>query len=544
MTNDPFPSDEGEFADDSANYADPRSHDEDGSQPSALDAGGFVSYEDIARELGPFDPPSDFDHGEEFEAEVPRPIPKRLKTGSYSQRRRTTVRTLLVFAVGCIVFAPMPFVVTISNYILPLGYLDWIGAGLLLIALLVYLNHFFSSGLFAYVKTGQPIVGRILVPAFQNAGNAELPMFRLAAGVEYQHPENDAQMFATCVTEEQWGAADAEKFSQDFERGEYVTLVAQSESVESTIKLYGYLGLDPDREYVLKNGRPIKGFSPSTALLISFAILAGLGVLMMGIHVVITSVPDGGAPWKFVAGAAAGLVAGLVLWFAGRRSSRSNEVEKFDAAEQEAEPTTEEATPAAQEAGSEKAGPIVCGLIGAFLGLFGLCLLNTTLDGSSPVYEDIEVINFWEVTHNGIIRTYDIEYRSPKGGTHKYHATVEDIDRLQGGSSVGIDSGVAVLARAAGRFGLPWTRGIYPIVWIDQSQVEQPSAVSATIQFAGEHEGEVVMLKLTPVVSIDEDEFNVPGERLAKMAEVRLPIMLPPNVQLVEQKAVPAPDKR
>lgn len=542
MSDEPFPPEEDESADDPTAYADSHSNEEDGTQPSALDAGGFVSYEDIARELGPFDPPPDFDHGEEFEAEIPRPIPKRLKTGSYSRRRRTTVRTLLVFGAGCFVFAPMPFVVTISYYILPLGYLDWIGAGLLLIAFLVYLIQFFSSGLFAYIKTGQPVVGRILIPAFQDAGNAELPMFRLAAGVEYRHPENDAQMFATCVTEDQWGASDVENFSQDFERGEYVTLVAQPESVESTVKLYGYLGLDPDREYILKNGRPIKGVSPSTALLISFAILAALGVLMMGIHVVITSVPDGGAPWKFVAAAGAGLVAGLVLWFVGRRSSRSNEEEKPDATEQKTgqgtEPATEESIPAAamaQEEGSEKAGPIVCGLIGALLGLFGLCILNTTLDGSRPVYEDIEVINFWEVTHNGMIRTYEIEYRSPKGGTHKYHATVEDIDRLQGGSSVGIDSGVAVLARAAGRFGLPWTCGIYPIVWIDQSKVEQPSSVSATIQFAGEREGEIVMMKLTPVVSIDEDEFNVPGERLAKMAEVRLPTMLPPNVQLGEE---------
>lgn len=279
-------------------------------------------------ELMRANPPSDFDHGEEFEAPIPRPIPKRLKNGSYSQRRRTTVRTLLVFAVGCIVFAPMPFVVTISNYILPLRYLDWIGAGLFLIAIVVYLVNLFSPGRFVYVKTGHPIVGRILVPAFQDAGNADLPMFRLTAGVEYEHPENNAQMFATCVSEDQWGASDVEKFSQDFERGEYVTLVAKPDSIESTLKLYGYLGLDPEREYVLKNGRPVKGISPTTALLISFAVLGALGVLMMGIHVVITSIPDGGAPWKFLAAAGGGLISGLVLWFVGRIRSKSAEGEE------------------------------------------------------------------------------------------------------------------------------------------------------------------------------------------------------------------------
>lgn len=533
MSDDPFPAAENDSADGPTNDANRGSREDDETPSSALDAGGFVSYEDIARELGPFSPPSDFDHGDEFEANVPRPIPKRLKNGSYNQRRRTTVRTLLIFGVGCFVFAPMPFVVTISNYILPLGYLEWIGAVLILFAIIAYLKNLFSSGLFAYVKTGQPIVGRILVPAFQDAGNGELPMFRLAAGVEYRHPENNAQMFATCVTEGQWGASDVEKFSQDFDRGEYVTLVAQPESVEATIKLYGYLGLDPDREYVLKNGRPIKGVSPTTALLISFAILGALGVLLMGIHVVLTSIPDGGAPWKFVAAAGAGLVGGLVLWFAGRQNTRSAEQEVPDAGQTAADPAaTDEAAPD----GTKKAGPIVCGFIGALLGLFGLCMLNSTLDGSKPVYEDIEVIKFRAVTYNGIIRTYEIEYRSPRGGKHKYHATVEDINRLQGGASFGLDSGVAVMGRGAGRFGLPWTQGIYPIVWIDQSDVEQPSSVAVKIQVAGE--GELLTMTLTPVILTDDQDFKVPNERLAKMAEARLPTMLPPNVQLVGQEAL------
>lgn len=161
-------------------------------------------------------------------------------------------------------------------------------------------------------------------------------------------------------------------------------------------------------------------------------------------------------------------------------------------------------------------------------------MLNSTLDRSDSVYKDIEVINFWEVTHNGIIRTYEIEYRSPRGGTHKYHATVEDIQRLQGGANFGLDSGVAVIGRGAEWVGLPWTRGIYTIVWVEQSEVANPSSVTTEIQFAGEQPGEIVMLTVTPVVLINEDDFNIPDERIAKMAEARLPQMLPPNIQLVE----------
>ena len=62
---------------------------------SPQETGGFVSDEDIAKSLGPFDPPADFDPGPEFEGDVPRPIPKRLKSGSYTSRRKATVRVLL-----------------------------------------------------------------------------------------------------------------------------------------------------------------------------------------------------------------------------------------------------------------------------------------------------------------------------------------------------------------------------------------------------------------------------------------------------------------
>lgn len=488
---------------------------DDGNVEHALavnqqDTGGFISYEDIARELGPFDPPRDYDHGPEFEAVVPRPIPKRLKEGSYMSRRRATVRTLFVLGVGCFAFAPMPFVETISYYILPLGYLNWVGAVLILFGVGVFLKNLVSSGLFAYVQKGQPIVGRILVPAFQDAGTTEAPAFKLAAGVEYRHPDNNAQMFATCLTEDQWGAGNAEKFTQDFEPGEYVTLVALPESVESTLKLYGYLGLDPDREYILRNGRPLKGVSPSTAVLIALAILASLGIVLMGLHVALYSIPSGGEPWKFIAAAAGGLVVALVLWFAARLRKKA--------------PTDGE--PATSTKPSTSLGPIISGFLGALAGLFGLCMLNAGFDSSRAVYEPIEVINFWEITHNGIFRTYEIEYRSAAGGITKYHATYEDIVRLSGPGN----DRLAVLDNGAGAFGLPWTRGTYPIVWVDSDRVEGET-VEATIRLPTE--GGHLDIRVTPVVEVTSEEFVIPDAALAQRALARLPQELDPNMQIV-----------
>lgn len=482
---------------------------------SPQETGGFVSYEDIAKSLGPFDPPADFDHGPEFEADVPRPIPKRLKSGSYTSRRKATVRVLMVLGIGCFVFAPMPFVETISYYILPLGYLNWVGAALVLFGVIALVRNLTTSGLFSYVQKGEPIVGRILTPAIQDAGNAEMPMFRLAAGIEYRDPDSGVQKFATCVTQDQWGAGDVEKFSQDFAAGEYVTLVAKPDSVESTLKLYGYLGLDPDREYVLKNGRPLKGVSPSTAVLIALGILAILGVLLMGIHVALYSIPSGGAPWKFIAAGAGGLATALGLWFFARlRKSDSNE-------EAEAQPALPTDAQAAQTM-----GPIVSGILGTLAGLFGLCMLNAAFDGSEPKYEAIDVVNFWETTHNGIFRTYEIEYRTDRGQVEKYHCTIEDIDRLAGGQDR-----LAVLDHGAGAFGLPWTRGTYPIIWVDTEDVDGES-IDVTIRMNAQ--GGHVDARMTPVIEVSESELTVPDEALARRALARLPRELGPNLQIIE----------
>ncbi len=111
--------------------------------------------------LGPYLPPQDFDHGEEFEPAVPRPIPGFLKVGSYARRSRGTMYSLFVLGLMCVVFWPIPFVQGLSFYILPLQYLHWIGLGLIAIAMFQFLAGLVTSGRYKYVKEGTPFVGRV-----------------------------------------------------------------------------------------------------------------------------------------------------------------------------------------------------------------------------------------------------------------------------------------------------------------------------------------------------------------------------------------------
>src|SRR5436190_5735684 len=92
---------------------------------------GQVNLEALSQRLGPFTPPAEFDHGNEFDPVPPRPIMRRLRTGSFGRRKWSTVLTLFVLGAGCVIFAPIPFIQKLSWHILPLWYLDWIGYGLI-----------------------------------------------------------------------------------------------------------------------------------------------------------------------------------------------------------------------------------------------------------------------------------------------------------------------------------------------------------------------------------------------------------------------------
>src|SRR5688500_18310060 len=95
-----------------------------------LEEGPDLSPEALAARLGPFAPPAGFTLGEEFDPPAPRPIPAILKRGSYRRRADRRSLTLLVFGALCSIYSSTRIVQELSYYLLPLGYLEWIGYGL------------------------------------------------------------------------------------------------------------------------------------------------------------------------------------------------------------------------------------------------------------------------------------------------------------------------------------------------------------------------------------------------------------------------------
>jgi len=202
-----------------------------------------------------------------------------------------------------IIFRPIPFVDGMTHYILPLAYLHWIGLGLIAIAIWMFLAGMMKSGRYKYIRHGEPFVGRILHVDAMEAGTQEVPQFRFYAVIDYRHPETDELQQATVVAEDQWNHSELEKHSCTLEKGEYVTLVSLPGKVDKTLKIFGFLGLDPEREYLLKNSKPLKGVSPFTATMIAFLIAGVVLIIMAFFDVVMFSWPTGG-DWKLPVGLA------------------------------------------------------------------------------------------------------------------------------------------------------------------------------------------------------------------------------------------------
>ncbi len=406
---------------------------------------GQVNLEALSERLGPFNPPADFDHGDEFDPTTPRPIPRRLRTGSFGRRRWSTVLTLFVLGVGCLVFAPIPFVQKLSFHILPLAYLSWIGYGLISIAVFVGLAHRFSKERYVYVIDGELLIGRVLgvftpVRSVIDAQTkAVTNFFRYLAAVEFEDPETRKLERGVVLSEDEWDLAKQPRFDPGVDAGDYVTLVRMPGKGPESVRLYGFLGLDPDRDFITRDGRPLSGVSPFTAVLISVLVLAALWFLILGIYVLECCMPQ---EWNLstsllFVGVGAVLSAIGLAWLVWFEQSK--------------------------QATLKRSGLIWAGLggavLGAVAGVVSMGAVNAAFDRSAATFSPIRITQHWQTTHNFIIRTYEVEYQPLAGGkSEKHGASVDDLAKLG-------DAPLGALEIRQGALGLEWIGGVHPIAW-------------------------------------------------------------------------------
>jgi hypothetical protein len=412
--------------------------------------------------LDAFAPPLSYRFEPELQGTPPRHVPDEFRNSPFYVRQRNTIVGLLLSGVLCIAFGQLHIVKAWGLYVLPLAYLSWIGAGLLLFGVVGWISRKVRRGPIQYVEEGIPLVARIreLVLRPTTILNGQTTAYAFTAAIEYRDPDNGT------IVEKQLNSRDLsasakDKYRTSYRVGEYVTAVYLKSNPAKTLRLYGFLELRPDLGLVR-----IEATQPpsllKTVLGVS-AVFAIFGLLFGNVYAFSkyepldltfaqTATPMG------VGGIILG--GGLIAWLALRQArSRSELAARNEKAL---------AAGGAVELEARKRGlfgahglimTLVIGLGALMLGgVIVLCwcfTINALLDKSKPEFRPVEIVEFWSTTHSFLFRDYQIEYRFPgEEKTRKLLSAPAHMVKFRA------RHGIAEVH--AGRFGWPWIKEITP----------------------------------------------------------------------------------
>lgn len=366
--------------------------------------------ERIAERLGPFAPPEDFDHGEEFTEPTPRSIHPKTREGSYMARKHATTRGILTVGIVLIAAWLTPPVTALSAYVLPLRYMHWVGIAVTAYGYLRMLTMVPSGPPFNYLKNGRPVVGRVVNAGFLRIVTGNVDGIAQTADHVYVVAEFDEPGHGERRVEVFYNDNDLphltgrEAYSVPLQPGEYITLVQPKGFLVEAMQPYGFLGLDPDREHILKNGRPWRGTPLRTLASVGgVATFVIAGLCAFGHLIGYSDFVDGNDPaimWPTGILVGVGVLVGLagrVVYVRGLEGPAWRHTLSGGTL-----------TTALAAAGA--------GVMTSFLTVIPF---NHFFDASDSRYEPFRVVNLWEETTNFLIRDYEIEYRLVGGDVCK-----------------------------------------------------------------------------------------------------------------------------
>ncbi len=347
-----------------------------------------------------------------------------------------------------------------------------------------------------------PLVGRVLgvfTPTrtvIDPQSKVATSFFRYLAAVEFQDPETRQMQRLGVLSEEEWDTKGQLQYDPGVDAGDYVTLVRMPNAGPDQIRLYGFLGLDPDREYITRNGQPLGGVSPFTAVLISLAVLIGLWFLILGLYVLECCMPR---EWNWKTslpflgtGAALGAIA--LGWLISREHG--------------------------PQGGPKKSGISLAAFLGALLGAAGgavsMGAINAAFDKSPPTYQPVVLTERVETTHNFMIRTYEVQYTQLNGGdSEKHGVSIDDYRKIEKASS-----SFGVLETRAGALGLPWISHIHPMIWLvyQDEFPDEDRAHAITVKPASDVEGGIAMTLVPRLVTAFMPEDGADGRNASEFS--------------------------
>ncbi len=379
----------------------------------------------------------------EFDAPTPRPIPAGLRVGPFARGRRDAVVGFGVAGLARAGASQLEFVREWGETLLLLAYLDWLGGALVAAGLFAAAYFKLSRGAFEYVRSGEVLAGRVL--DFETRVvryHSGVPvMCRVFARVGYLDPDIgracEAEVHSDAYSPDRLAAMEL-----TFGVGDVATLVHLPGRRDSTLNLYGFLGLRGDLGLM-----PVPGVKPPSALLVCLRVASGIVALIWSVDAIGRYWPIdpdfGPEQWSVMAGGAilAGAAALVIEATPARRRAALEARPDF--------------APRAAVVLLKCAGFF---LAGAFAAIIVALALNGRLDAAEPARRPVFVLGRQHRTHKGIVRSYTVTYRfadDPPDGSHRCSLPKRGFDTLAGPD--------AVARVAPGALGWPWLRDLEPL---------------------------------------------------------------------------------
>lgn len=367
-----------------------------------------------------FEIPKSYKIERALQAPLPRAVPDTLRRHparlAKQASNRRAIWITLGLAVASFFLRDTSFFEILGLYFTPFAYLEWVSPVIAVICVLALLEwHPWKKDQYRYLREGLPLVGQVVDLRLEVTTRVNGQDSQWAYDVYFQalHPSSgDLTMF--CVR--------SPEFSGDHPLlkcrvGDWVTAVYLPGDLDS-ITLYGFTDADPDTS--LLESASDEGSTAGMAVLGVLGAIFGFGWILSTYS--LASVDKSFLMATCIPGVIIGSIAG-VIWLRGVRQKHAKQQEAALAA----------GLPLAGSTYRE--GNIFGGiLLGSFMGCLGFAVvlvgLNGALDRSEAEVKEVRVVNTWVTTHNGLFRTYDIEYVDPyTGKTEKMGVSPLDLEQ-------------------------------------------------------------------------------------------------------------------
>jgi|CXWL01.1.fsa_nt_gi hypothetical protein len=408
-----------------------------------------------------FTPPTAPSLPPELTGPPPRRLASDLERGPHARRKRTVAVIAATFGVLCLGLARLPGIDDLARYVLPFGYLTWIGLGAILLSGAGWLERQMVRGPYRYVRDGVPTTVRIceLIKAPATLVNGSPATYAFRAAVLARHPESGA-LSTLALRSVEFSAGEKAYREVPFRVGDYAPALYLPGQFETSLQIYAFLDVSPTTNLRRSDEAPA---TPTwQTALVALGGACFLFALVASIYAVGRYQP---VDFDFMraavpmAGGALVVGSGLTAWLWGQHRREQARLASASLAALAEGRAVELGTPFM---GGGFVGrlmtvliPVGGMLLGAVIAVASCFFANAWLDRSLPRPVAAEVVQMTEITHAFLFREYELELRlADARQTHKLLTTPQVLAQLT-------DAEVVALVRE-GRFGWRWIADVAP----------------------------------------------------------------------------------